>query len=207
MTKLVNKLHALVRASVRGALGNDPDHRAQRRKRIRAGQAPERNITVLRERIDQALDQEDRMADEINTMQRQIAEWDQQADAALQQGNEAAARHAIRQLQLQQQRVTMLQADLDQHKLATAELISHVNELEAVVAEAEQQQAQHTDVPEPATNRVGPPSARLRDMPQAAAQSSSDSVAADHSPSPAAPLEDEQAIEDDLARRRKRLSL
>jgi chromosome segregation ATPase len=202
MAKLIDKLNTLVRASVQGALGGDAPERSRRGKspsRKRLGKDIDRDIAALREQVNQALDDEDRMAAEIAAQQRQVADWDRQADAALQKGDESGARHAIRQMQLQQQRAAMVEAELAQHRFSTSELISRVNELEAVVATARQQP------PSPAPDEDADDellSARLR-------QASQDTVRpslAVEPPSAAPEVVDEQAVEDDLARRRARLS-
>jgi chromosome segregation ATPase len=202
MAKLIDKLNTLVRASVQGALGGDAPERSRRGKspsRKRRGKDIDRDIAALREQVNQALDDEDRMAAEIAAQQRQVADWDRQADAALQKGDESGARHAIRQMQLQQQRAAMVEAELAQHRFSTSELISRVNELEAVVATARQQP------PSPAPDEDAddePLSARLRQASQATVRPS----LAVEPPSAAPEVVDEQAVEDDLARRRARLS-
>jgi phage shock protein A len=162
---------------------------------LKLGKNIDREVAALRQRIDQALDDEDRMTADIQALQRQIDDWDQQADRALVKGDEATARHAVRQMRLQQQRLTMLEAELAQHRFSTSELISRVNELEALVAQAKRQQ-QETDE-DPAEDTL---SARLRRVRQDIAAQPVDTA----QDVPAAV--DDQAIEDDLARRRARLS-
>ncbi len=164
----------------------------------------DREITALRDQINTALDDEDRMMGEIDAMQRQIADWDQQADAALRQGDEAAARQTIRQIQLQQQRMTMHQAELEQHKLSTSELIRQVNMLEAIVAEAKQHQQTTAADSDDRTDHQAESqslSARLRKVSQPALPKTKHLQREEPIPEM-----DEQAIEDDLARRRTRLS-
>lgn len=204
MAKLIDKLNTLVQSSVRGALGDDPDRRAQR-SRPKLGKHLDREIAALRDQINVALDDEDRMAAEIDAMQRTIANWDQQADDALKQGDEATARHVIRQMQLQQQRMTMHQAELEQHKLSTSELISQVNALEAIVAEARQQPTTTAPTDEEDDRSLA---ARLRKVRQQALKQTAQTTAQTE-PGHGGLTEDamdEQAIEEDLARRRARLS-
>ena len=165
---------------------------------LKPGKNVDRDVAALRQRINQALDDEDRMTAEIGALQGQIADWDQQADRALTQGDEATARHAVRQMQLVQQRQTMLEADLAQHRFATSELISRVNELEALAAEARQTSKNAAEPEDAAEEELL--SARLS---QARPEAAPRPLAA----KPDAPiLVDEQMIEDDLARRRARLS-
>ena len=158
----------------------------------------DREIVALRQHIDEALNEEDRMTAEIDALQRQIADWDQQADRALTAGDDATARHAVRQVQLLQQRLAMLEAELAQHRFSASELISRVNELEALVAEARRQE--QTAPPADDDSAEGSLSARLR-------QAREETSAPQTNVKPKTPtVVDEQAVEDDLARRRARLS-
>jgi phage shock protein A len=204
MAKLIDKLNTLVQSSVRSVLGDDPDRRAQR-ARPKLGKHLNREIAALRDQINAALDDEDRMATEIDAMQRTITDWDQQADDALKQGDEATARHVIRQMQLQQQRMTMRQAELEQHKLSTSELISQVNALEAIVAEARQQSTTTPSTDEEDDRSLA---ARLRKARQQALKQTAQKTAQANTRHVELTDEtmDEQAIEEDLARRRARLS-
>jgi phage shock protein A len=204
MAKLINKLNTLVQSSVRGVLGDDPDRRAQR-SRPKLGKDLDRETVALRDQINTALDNEDRMVAEIDAMQRTIANWDRQADDALKQGDEATARHVIRQMQLQQQRMTMHQAELEQHKLSTSELISQVNALEAIVAAARQQPTTTAPTDEEDDRSLA---ARLSKARQQALKQTAQKTAQAETRHVELTEDamDEQAIEDDLARRRARLS-
>lgn len=198
MAKLINKLNTFVQSSVRGVLGNDPGRR-DRRSLPKLGKDMDREIAALRDQIHMALDDQDHINAEVATMQHQIEDWDRQADEALKKGDETVARHAIRQMQLQQQRMTMVQAELEQHKLSTSELISQVNTLEAIVAEAQQQTK---TIDSASDEHAGESlSARLWNARQQATQEM-DRVQQDEPEHEA----DDRAIEEDLARRRARLS-
>lgn len=195
MAKLIDKLNVLVRSSVKGALGSSPAWRTRR------GGDLEQEAAALRERINQALDDEDRQLASIEALKQQIDDWDQQADQALTKGDEATARHAIRQMQLLQRRKTMLEADLTQHRRSTGELISQVNELEAIVAEAVRQADAQ---PQDDESREETLMARMQRVRQQ--MSVPQPPAARQHDEPPSHEVDEQAIEDDLARRRARLS-
>lgn len=186
---LTDKLNTLIRSGVQGFLEDITPSRRHDQSPQKPGKNIDRDIAALRHQIDQALDDEDRMAADIKALQQQIDNWDQQADRALVNGDEATAHHAVRQMQTQQQRLTMLEAELAQHRLSTSELISRVNVLEAMVAQVHnQQRASGQDSVEESE------STRPRPAPRTAA-------------GPVVPaVVDEQAIEDDLARRRARLS-
>ncbi len=192
---LTDKLNTLIRSRVQGVLDDvNPRRRGQS---LKAGKNIDRDVAVLRQQINQALDDEDRMTAEIGALQHQIADWDQQADRALTQGDEAAARHAVRQVQLLQQRQAMLEADLAQHRYSTSELINRVNELEALVAEARRPSKDVVEPENPDDERLSTGLSQAR--PESAAPPT---VAKPRAPA----VVDEQAIEDDLARRRARLS-
>jgi phage shock protein A len=186
---LTDKLNTLIRSRVQGAV----DDLKRQDRPSKPGKNADRDIAALRQQINRALDEEDRITAEIGALQGQIEDWDQQADLALTRGDEAAARHAVRQMQLVQQHQAMVEADLAQHRYSTSELISRANELEARVAEV--RQASKDAPADPEEERL---SARLsQPRPEAAAQPP------DAKPEAAV---DEKAIEDDLARRRARLS-
>ncbi|NLE50827.1 MAG: hypothetical protein GX613_05415 [Chloroflexi bacterium] len=184
MTNLLDKLNVLIQSRVprlRGSPG--------RQVPPALGRKADRELARLRARIEEALADDDRAQAEISALDRQIADWDAQADTALEAGQDAVARHAIRQMKLVEQRRTMAQAELDAHRRATADLIQQVNAFEATVAEARREISEAEAVgAEPSQNR-----ADLRELTQ-------------RSPTATPAPVDDQAIEDDLARRRSRLS-
>jgi phage shock protein A len=197
MADLISKLNVLVKASLQGVLGDDPD-RAGRRSVPPLGKDIDREIIALRQQIESAFDHEDQIKAQIDALQREAADWDRQADEALARGDEATARYAIRQQQTKQQQTTLLEADLAQHRISASELIHRVNALEAIVAEARQQQKTAPETDEAPEHSL---SARLRHVreifqTQEAATITQDDV----------PQVDDQAVEDDLAQRRARLS-
>jgi phage shock protein A len=199
MTNLINKLNVLVRSSMHNIFGDDTD---QQRGRLpsasRLGKNIDNEIAALRQQIDKALDDEDRQIIEIERLQREIADWDGQADQALLKGDEATARYAVQQVQLQQQRLTMLDAELAQHRIATAELIHRVNELEALVAEARKHQ-QDAAVEDEDDESLA---ARLHKARQHVQTQEMEAA-----PRQAPPAKvDDDAVDDDLAQRRARLS-
>lgn len=192
MAKLFGKLNVLVRSSINNVLGDDPD----RSRSPRLGKNMDRNVEAMRQQVNQALDDEDRQLADIEALRQQIASWDQQADQALSKGDDATARHAVQQMQAQQRQLSMLEAELAQHRIATSDLINRVNELEAVVAEARRQ----ISTGDKEETSGGGLSARLNQARQRIDEQRT-------KPAPAeTPTVDEVTIEDDLARRRARLS-
>ncbi len=194
MPSLINKLNVLVKSNLHGVLGDDSPDTARRKKSaaLPLGKDIDREIAALRQQIEHALDEEDRLTANSEALQRQVEDWDQQADQALGRGDEATARHAVRQMQLQQQHLAMTVADLAQHRIATSELIQRVNQLEALVSEARRQPAQDLEDDDESL------SARLRQARQQAGEQVE--------PAPHPANVDEKGVEDDLARRRARLS-
>lgn len=188
MSDLFDKLNVLVQSRLPRL------RRSSRRDRPPApGRKADRDLARLRAKIDEALTGDDRAQAEIDALGQRIADWDAQADAALAAGQEAIARHAIRQMKRVEQQRTMAEADLDAHRRATADLIQQVNAFETALAESRRQSAetgsgtpslvdQHPTFHEPPRWKTGAaPSADVTPV-------------------------DERAIEDDLARRRARLS-
>jgi phage shock protein A len=190
MPNLIGKLNVLVRSSINNVLGDESGRERRPSKNI------DRDTEALRQQINHALDDEDRQLKEIETLRQQIASWDQQADNALAKGDEATARHAIQQMQTQQRHLTMLEADLAQHRFSTSELIQRVNELETLVAQVRVQQP---DAKEKTGEGL---SDRLRQARQNVEQHLSQPAQVDTPPAKV----DESIVEDDLARRRARLS-
>jgi uncharacterized membrane-anchored protein YhcB (DUF1043 family) len=161
MSDLINKLNVLIRATVNNSLpgGAAGDSRERgtspRSPEHLSDQAVDAQIRTLRQHIDTALDAEDGMRQKIEVGQTQADQLDQQVDAALLDGDESTARVLAQRLQQQRQRLNSQQADLEAHRRVTADLIEQVNQLEAQISGA--RASQSTDLaPEPdaAINRV-----------------------------------------------------
>ena len=185
MPGILDKLNVLVKANL---------NQWRRREAAPTGAPVKADVAAMRQQIERALAEDDRFVQALAEVQQAIDHWDRRADEALTRGDEATARHAIRQVQLKQQALTLLEADRTRHRMATLELIHQVNALEVLLAEAQRQQP-----PE------APPDTGLA----AHLDQARDALARlSHPPDEAEPSAvDEQAVEDDLARRRARLSL
>ena len=205
MARLINKLNMLVKSSVSGVLKDAGSRRPVQPLAANVDKA----IANLRQQINDALDQLDRTEADIAALNRQIAAWDQEADRALQDGDEATARHLIRQIQLAQQQRAMLVSNLAQHQHATSELIRQVNALEGSAAEAQTAESappQPDGMPEASDETAGPRSVSLAEQLRRVQQTASDHGAALSSTRDAPPGIDESAVEDDITQRRQRLS-
>ena len=223
MADILNKLNTLVRSSIH-SVTSDPLNRGRRAlSSIRLGKDIDDEIAALRSEVERALDEQDRREAEIAANRSQIAQWDQQADEAVARSDDASARRLIQQMQRLDRETAFLEADLDQHRRSAGELISRVNELEALVAESRRQES-----PDDTSNNNPPPhSHNQTDRPQATADDTQDDLplaarlrqarkiartqetgAVSEPPAPPAAddKDDNSAVEDSLAQRRARLS-
>ena len=217
MDDLFKKLNTLIKASLADVVGEDnlPGKPRRRLDPRKLGKDVDREVKTLRESINNALAYEDELQGRVAALEAEVARWDQQADAAVQQNDEANARYAVEQMQRAKQRLTMAEADLRDHQLVTQELIQRVNMLDAAVADA--RRAEASDDAPPETSAGSAPgqvlSDVLRDTREKITQmgdliaAKADVAAASETPGQqAAKVADEQAVEDDLAARRDRLS-
>lgn len=206
MNDFFKKLNVLVKASLNELVD------AQGRPHLSFGQRQpdvERQLQMLRQRVDDALKYEDELVARVTTLQAEVERWDIQADEAVAQGSDDSARRAVDELQRGQQRLAMAEADLREHRIVTQELISRVNQLEAVVDEARRAQppaaADAGDTLERAGKVVADVLHEMRDkiaeMSEMMGQTASAPQDTETSQTP-----DDASIEDDLARRRERLS-
>ena len=219
MSDFFKKLNVLVKASLHDLLGDDDRERQRPLLRFdQLGQGIDTEIANLRQRINEALNYEDELTARVQTLTDEVSDWDAKADAAVESGQEEQGRYAIAQMQLTQQRLQMAEADLRDHQRVTQELILRVNELEAAVADARRAQ-QADDAPvethaddQPASRNINRVAADvLRDMREKVSEMS-DLISANDEVQTAAPADaatpdpDENQVEDDLSRRRNRLS-
>ncbi len=220
MSDLFKKINVLVKASLNDLLGDEVSSRSRRLNPQRLGKDIDREVAMLRQRINEALDYEDTLTTQVQTLQNEVETLDRQADDAVAQGRDDAARYAIQQMQLAQQRLAMAESDLQEHRIVTQELIQRVNELEAAVADAQRAQAAAQE------NEASPASAgesveqtaggvaadvlrEMREKIQAMGDllNAQEEVQGSVSAAGQAGAEAvEEVVEDDLARRRNRLS-
>jgi phage shock protein A len=151
---LIKKLNVLIKAGINDVLEDVQKAAPNPSKFIpqsRLGANIENEVDNLRQRINQALDYENSLQEKIDTVQQDIDNLDRKADAALEQGDEANARYYVERLHRAQQRKTMLENDLKEHRIAAQELMMRVNELDATISEArhrEQQAARQEPPPQ-----------------------------------------------------------
>jgi phage shock protein A len=219
MNDLLKKLNVLVKAGISDVLGEIRTGELPRKalSSFQLGSDIDREVNMLRGRINEALAYEDELQKRAASLQAEVEDWDAKADAAVAAGKDADGRYAIDQMHRAQQRTAMAEADLRDHQQVTQELILRVNTLEAAVADARRAEAekaeQHTETVSPDQQgqapRVPVLSDVLRDMRERINQMG-DLIAAKDEASAATSTEttpvDDQIVEDDLEARRQRLS-
>lgn len=212
MSDLFKKLNTLVKASLHDLLGNEPQRRSIEPARL--GRDIDREIRALRQRVNEAVAYEGRLQARVRELEQETARWDQQADAAVANGQDVDARFAINQMKLTQQRLAMAESDLRDHQLVTQELIERVNTLEAAVADARRAEAAPSPQA-PSANPVQEVGRGLADVLRDAREKisqMSDLVKTKEEVAGAQPVEAEPAevdhaeVDDDLENRRQRLS-
>lgn len=137
MSDLLKKLNTLVRSNLSDLTPSLP--RFERSPNL------DRQVSELRDRINSALEHEDQLQATANTLRAEVERLDQQADAAVAQGQDAQARHILEQMKRAQQRLDIAESDLAMHQRVAQELIQRVNLLEATVADSKA--AQNTPAP------------------------------------------------------------
>lgn len=211
MSDLFRKINVLVQSSIHELLGGDGRATRPALRPDRLGSDADREIASLRQNVNNAIDYEDRLTAAVAALQSEIAALDQQTDHEVAEGREDAARVLIDRMKQAQQRLDMAQADLDAHRRVTQDLIQRVNELEAAVADARRSEPAAEETPG-AAGQTGEKllSDVLREMREKIGQMS-DIIRSQEEVTPAASQPqvekpEGQSVEDDLARRRDRLS-
>jgi phage shock protein A len=216
MNDLFKKINTLVSATINEVLG-ETSSRAKSLTPANLGKDIDREVAALRQKINDALEHETYLQKQLASLDSEIARWDSQADEAVAQGSDSTAKYAISQMQAAERRRAFTESDLNEHRVVTQELIQKVNMLEAAVADARQQQASQTPPPEEEQGR-SPSRAMsdvLRDTREKIAQmgdliSAKEEQSGTKTEQSGAPVENPaanpQQVDDDLDRRRQRLS-
>jgi len=230
MNDLLKKLNVLVKAGINDVLGDVRSGELPRKALsiFQLGSDIDREVTMLRGRINDALAYEDELQARLTSLQAEINDWDAKADAAVAAGDDTNGRYFIDQMHRAQQRLAIAEADLRDHQQVTQELISRVNMLESAVADARRAEAEkqaeadaakqaespQTNSPEQAQETDSAPRGQvlsdvLKDVRERVNQMGDLIVAKDEVQQAAAPVEspvDEHVVDDDLEARRQRLS-
>ncbi len=218
MTGFLDKLNVLVKSSLNNFLGEAASRTTARLPKVpaeRLGKDIDQEIAALRGRIDQALSEEDAIQKRLEDIQQQIQRHDQQADQAVQSGDDSTARQILQQMRRQEQLEAMLKAELEEHRQVTSDFIQRVNTLDAIVSDARREhQADQTETLESQPDRA--PGAVLSNLLRDARERFESTLSSVPQPSQRdetrpgvaggqGTLEDQQ-VDEDLAKRRARLS-
>jgi phage shock protein A len=218
MNDLLKKLNVLVKAGINDVLGEVRSGELPRKalSSFQLGSDIDREVNMLRGRINDALAYEDELIARVAALQAEVQDWDVKADAAVAESREADGRYAIDQMHRAQQRTTIAEADLRDHQQVTQELISRVNMLESAVADARRAEAEtqaENQQPQPeqtdTASRGQALSDVLRDV-RERINHMGDLIAAkdeiNQTAAPESPVVETQVVDDDLEARRQRLS-
>jgi chromosome segregation ATPase len=219
MSDLLEKLNVLLRASLNSLTSGGAERPPIAPERLGKPKDVDREIAALRKQLTEAIAQQEALQARIDDMERQIAEYVRQADAALLADDEARARYLITQKQRLEQRVLAQSESLRRYRDAASELMEQVNRLEALVAEARREAeiraaAPLEAEPLPESQPSRPPA--LADVLRNVRERVEETL----TPRPKPPAEDvpptktsptspkpTRSDDDDLAKRRARLSL
>lgn len=139
MSNIFDKLGVLFRSKV-GGLADDIGSSL--------GVGVNRNqVDKLRKQVNSAVEYEGNIQKQIDSLGAEIADLNQQIDRAVEQGQDANARHLITTLQRREQHITLLQGDLETHQIMLNELILQVNQLDSVVADQNNRQESTPETP------------------------------------------------------------
>lgn len=189
MSELLKKLNVLIKSGLHGE-DKQSHAAAQPRKDL------ERELETLRGRITDAVKHEMRIKAQLREIDEDILKWDQAADDALRANVQDEARSALEKLRAAKRRYARLEDDLHQHEVLTQELIQSVNLLEGAVNQARQTSPTQSTSPD-------------RSMVEVLKQAREKIAALGEIVPPQAETDivpEQREIEDDLERRRQRLS-
>lgn len=168
MSDLFKKFNTLVRAQLESLMEDDLRLPVGRRSKQPSGPRTARDIKLLREQINAALDREEELQTELDALHQDASDLDQQANAALQSDDEATARQAVTRLRQIEQQITMAEADLTNHRHMTAALMDQVNILDSQLAAEQAQSAPPPPAPsEPISPAASAPAEEAESAPPA----------------------------------------
>ncbi|MCC6804130.1 MAG: hypothetical protein IT319_14715 [Anaerolineae bacterium] len=196
MSDFFKKLNVLIKASLNDIASSDV---GASRPTTQLGKNVDADVSALRERVNDAVRYEDEIKAQIAQLEAEVFRWDSQADEAVARSDDAGARYAIEQMHRAEQRIQLAHADLREHQWATQELIQRVNTLDAAVADAHHQQPDDAPRASPMpdlTHVLREARATITSLAETAGQRETDMPEA----------AGDSAVDDDLERRRQRLS-
>lgn len=222
MSDLLEKLNVLLRAGLNSLTSGGAERSPVApitAERLGKPKELDREIAALRKQLADAIAQQEALEARIEDMERQVAEYLRQADAALEADDEPRARYIITQKQRLEQRIRTQREALRRYRDAAAELMEQVNRLEALVAEARRTAELSAAAPaeaEPASESLPNRPPALADVLRSVRERVEETLAPrikppaeEMPPAPPPKAEPKPAApnDDDLAKRRARLSL
>ncbi len=170
-----DKLNTLVQAHINNVIDPIDEKTSRSRKKalsrqdIRGGL--QKDVKLLRERIDEALNYEGELQAKADKLYAEISELDDKANAAVADGRENDARFALGRMQQAQRDLEMIEADLQEHRTITQELISQVNMLDSTIQAAEKEASDDDeDISIPVKNKSQSSSSSTPDVNEIGAQ-------------------------------------
>ncbi|MEM9953821.1 MAG: hypothetical protein AAF846_19585 [Chloroflexota bacterium] len=137
----LNKLNTLVQAHINNIVDPIDEQMSKSRKKALSRQdirgSLQKDVQLLRQRIDEALTYESELQAKADKLYGEIADFDDKANEAVRDGRENDARFALGRMQQAQRDLEMIEADLQEHRTITQELISQVNMLDSTIQAAE----------------------------------------------------------------------
>ncbi|MFN8527240.1 MAG: hypothetical protein U0670_01355 [Anaerolineae bacterium] len=227
MADLFKKLNVLVKASLNELLSSErarsspsgSEQPASSRPTLtpdRLGNDIDRQLAAMRLRVADAQAYEGKLQAQIDALDAEIKHLDAVADTAVASGDDVNARFAIADMRTAEQRQMKLMNDLRDHQIAAQELVDRIDQMAAMVAQArEQAQANTSSEPNPQT-QASHAVPNLADVLRRAQETATNEAAANavdqdltnsSKQSEAASASSiNTPVEDDLERRRQRLS-
>ncbi|MDX2078460.1 MAG: PspA/IM30 family protein [bacterium] len=140
MNDFFDKLNTLVRVKLSDLLGESKSTtHSDDKSSSQPIQQVAKDAENLRARVNDAIGYEDKLQAQIVDINKQLVTLNRQADDATEKGNEAMARYFIEKIQRLEDRLLILEKDLQEHQLLAQDLIQKVSTLEATIATIQEQ--------------------------------------------------------------------
>ena len=142
MNDFFDKLNTLIRVKLSDLLGESKSTtHSDDKSSSQPIQQVAKDAENLRARVNDAIGYEDKLQSQIVDINKQLVTLNRQADDATEKGNEAMARYFIEKIQRLEERLVTLEKDLQEHQLLAQDLIQKVGTLEATIATIQEQKS------------------------------------------------------------------
>ena len=201
MANLWEKLNTVIRANLNDLVSDNPLKRDRDKPTDTPEKHLERDLPQVQKRMREALQHEDDLQKKIDEFYADIARLDKQADEAVERGDDQAARQFINQLQNTQRQLEFSEAELREHQLLTRQLLQQADALEIAVQEtqsAQESKESASDMGETIQDIYDETQRKLNALIERGKQITQ--------AKPVGEIPASQTVDDDLAKRRARLS-